>query len=431
MLGRLYGQGTMTAVFSVDVDPATLLRAAKTAPITVPLFDPVYAITGTGLTFSRSSPWPHFMNDFRLQSNGAVTYENSQVLTPFGVSTLTRGSTGSGSPSGNAKATFYADKDMVLSSGGLTENYHANNTLAVGGGIQTLGNAGAPFDATNVGTTPVYRGFEPYFIWNRLIQAEWLYGQLAVVLDFLTLDAASNDCDAMMPFPLVSGDTPDFAYGAFSQNFFAWRSVITSHILRLTNAFSNGIGKNIYAVELNTTFSGTSLFLFSFDSSLAPAGSSSNLNALTFDDANIQALINAGNYELQGTNFGWLISWSKGTYELIKGQGVQSILLTTAVDPQGNRIYAPSYAPILLQPRTTKAANMSGLSNIADMKIDPNGILYMRSTGGGSDPTYVANSQGLDLSIPGITIDASKLTGNLALPSFCPCSPVAVPVGGA
>ena len=150
--------------------------------------------------------------------------------------------------------------------------------------------------------------------------------------------------------------------------------------------------------------------------------------SVLFDDANL----NAGFLgQIQGTNFGLLMSWPSSAYAPVASQGSQTILISGDYIPQDPSVgNLPSfknlrYSYLQWQPQTAKANAAVIQNNYPAVTIDPNGVAYLK--GPNTNPTYVSNSKGIYLS-PGIPIN---VTPGIGLNSWCPCSPVAIPVGGA
>ncbi|MGH3273586.1 MAG: hypothetical protein ACRDNZ_04575, partial [Streptosporangiaceae bacterium] len=132
------------------------------------------------------------------------------------------------------------------------------------------------------------------------------------------------------------------------------------------------------------------------------------------------------------TEYGLLAYW-QGNPIYVPGQVYQAMLV--AVETDGVNIRLGNWAPIIFKPQTATAEILAGKGTgqgDAGMKIDPAGIFYYDGgyafpSGPGGVGTYVANSKGLNIGLPAPVISPRI---NIPIPSFCPCSPVAVPVAG-
>lgn len=414
--------------------------AIRQGIIDVPLFDPAYSVSAnTSWIFSRSSDRPHFNDGFFVDANGLIQYQLDCVLTPFAKVTTERGSKVGGTSTGSKTGILKADSLALMTGFGFPTVVYSDHLLVTGG----LSITDPKFPNTGFIWTNDRYGITPNINTQGDMLGFWVPGSEGIKnaafywgMETFDLIGPTLQRDYMLA-PLVSGGPPTPPFEGFFGapgtlgpfNVQGWTTANVSAFQARANAFTNFVNQNIIAYTTSSTVGGTNLFILSmhFVPGLGPLYGT--FAAMMFDDPNIQTIINDLAFDIQGTNFGWVISWQGSNYPLIQGQGSQSILLTCSIDPDSD-LFGFRYAPIRWNTKTTKAAAAVSAPGIPNIKIDPNGIMYMQASGSGSDPTYVGNSAGLDINIPGVQIPTNDLTGNLALPSFCPCSPVAVDIAG-
>lgn len=143
------------------------------------------------------------------------------------------------------------------------------------------------------------------------------------------------------------------------------------------------------------------------------------------------AILSTGAYNFSFGDYGLLIWWASGGSNPtpIPGQQYQAMLI--AFDPT-SMFPNSTYALMRFHPQTSTAAQAVtvGAAGGSKMKIDANGIFYydpgVNFNFGGYTGSYIANSFGLDISIPGIGTPLQPLNNGIPLQTFCPCSPVAI-----
>ena len=447
----------MAGTVNLSFQPLTALQQA---PIDVPLFDPPYSLPDTtGGNFSRSSAWPFYCDLMNVtqgpgsspSKRSVISYKKSSVLTPFSIATFEGGNVASGVsvPFINRYSTYHGNISFDLSayqSASVNIPGSASLLIPAGGSIidGSLNNWNFWSQGSADYASPsLAEGQDPLLMWiyNSALGGPYDY---ALCAGFPTLDTlpvlgltrnyfvVSLNEQFLAPFaypgatkPYKNFNVPGwYAGGAINMAQFNYACMMGFYDQQAANWTVETTGIN---------FNGTRLHMIPINyEGLQTTG----YNFL-FDVAGLQAMINAGagNFVCSNSRFGMTLSWQTSTFSLIPGQGSQTIFITGKFDPGGNQtppmFSELKWAPIRWRPQTTNAHAAVIATGIPDIKIDPNGIVYLHAKGGGSMPSYVANSAGLDITIPGVLVDMSKVNLNMALPSFCPCSPVAVPIGGA
>lgn len=152
-------------------------------------------------------------------------------------------------------------------------------------------------------------------------------------------------------------------------------------------------------------------------------------NQILTDNATINSgVLGNGNFNWSFSEYGILFWWN-GAPVFFPGQFYQAMLVAfdpTSLNPRS------TYTLLQFNPQTATAAaavTSPGFGG-GPMKIDANGIFYLdpgpNFGQGGFNGSYIANSFGLDINIPGIGTPLQPLNNGIPLQTFCPCSPVAI-----
>ena len=447
----------MAGTVNLSFQPLTALQQA---PIDVPLFDAPYSVPdATGWGFSRSSPWPFFCDGMNVSQGpgsspskrATITYKKTGVLTPFSLATFTGGNIGVGTtvPSINRYSTFHGNLSFDLSAfQSASVNIPGSSSLLIPAGASI---SGGSLNDWNFWSSASADYASPSFVEGQDPLLMWIYNSAlggpsgyALCAGFPTLDTlpvlgltrnyfvVSLNEQFLLPFaysgavkPYKNFNVPGwYAGGAINMAQFNYVCMMGFFDVQAANWTVETTGIN---------FNGTRLHMIPINyEGLQTTG----YNFL-FDLAGLQTMINGGaaNFICQNSRFGMTLSWQTSTFSLIPGQGSQTIFVTGKFDPGGNQrppaFSELKWAPIRWRPQTANANAAIQSTGIPDVKIDPNGVVHFHPKGAGATLTYVANSQGLDITIPGVSVDMSKANLNMALPSFCPCSPIAIPIAGA
>lgn len=435
-----------------------VLTAKRGGTVPVYLFDPPWRITGgyQNMNFTASSDRPHFTEFLNKASVNVSNFTELKewVMTPPIATSLERkinGGAGVGTNNTWASA-IYGVNSVTISSpniGGGALRF-TNDILPAGGAsfVRSGGNAddgswgnkGNFLFSTNPGI-----GFMFFFC--------GIPGGATSVLRYGFSQNNTDQYDFSSANLVAGGPFVPGATGVLSNANIQGLNLSgfpgSSSWIFFCNAFNPGNGPNIIAMQNNAASppNGTRLGILSAQITAptipvpTPAlGSNSVLSYITFDDPTLQGIINGGlgDFKIVGTNFGWLISFPTSSYPIVNPSYSGQIILLTGkllVNPlyPTGRFYNPQWFPLNLLPQTAKSFQASTLSGLIDAKLDPFGIMYVHdvSNGGSPDYTYVATSFGLDIPFPNLMVQPIKdAIWPIALPSWCPCSPVAIPVGG-
>ena len=398
----------------IFVEPVPAIRALP--PIDVPLFDPPYICPhDTNWSFG-AGPWPSFCNGMTASGSFPnyqdILFKDDIVLTPFSLARAVAGAVSFSAAPGTAIGSspfFYGNQQIDL---GLDGVYKSVNSILVPAGLSTV-DLSQPLDTLFLagGGNPVVESPLCGFWKGSGLNVGWM----------------GNDNNFyLMPF----------IGGTFIQVAPAWTQPVGNPVYLagtfMLQRFLNNGGKTPSLVQSNAQINGTlnHLLMLVIDPILTPAAYVGV--SMLFDNP---VLNGAFSPAWAMTEYGLLASWT-GAPALIPGQTSQHMLVTgtyNADSPIGQpALENLFYAPLRLNARTETAGAAIGFGAI-DVKIDPNGIFYFHPGASFSPPSwpggggsYVGNSQGLDISIPGVPIMPSP---GLPFSSFCPCSPIAVPIG--
>lgn len=399
------------------VNPATPLKYS--GAIQVPLFDPPYKVWDNfgGVKTAVPSPWPVY--SYNLPG---IAYR-AAILTATKVTTFQIGASFNGAVP-NAFIHFGTTAVAINGQTGATPSPILMHLLVPGG--PSINPSSWPIN--NVAVYPL-GGQSNQTGWGRsgvnALTLAWFDGNLYISNITLNTGQTSYLVNLFTPWqkPIVQ-TSPSGPAGSFS----------------VGNSFQLPATKSLNQTLMWMT-GGTHLVPYIYPVVFNALGQIVSLVAtlLQFDNAALNTFIAAGaNYNISFGNYGVLIWWGTagGGPVFFPKQSVQAILLSINVANNyiNNNLISGQWASLQFLPQTSlsngaiKQGYVTTAGRATYMQIDPSGIFYY-DPGSSYQPTgyngsYIANSFGLDISIPGISL-LPKNNG-IPLQAYCPCSPVAI-----
>jgi hypothetical protein len=211
-------------------------------------------------------------------------------------------------------------------------------------------------------------------------------------------------------------------------NLLGYSTANSDRLFTAASAFTQLVGRNTVRYSSTVVLNNSNIHILAFYMLNSGELEYNPIQSILFDDPALQTLNINSNLNWAaggGCDFGFVCVFNSSLYAPIKGQKWQALLLTGSYVGPGF-FQNIRYSYLRFNPQNTFVANLLN-GNAPNIKIDRSGIVHY------APPLQmgVANSFGIDVKIPGVQIPVNELTGNIGLPSFCPCSPVAIDTAGA